>query len=64
MLLFEKTAVEFLKSLEHVALDMDKVSNAEGLEVVSASGCTGNNKFCFAIEELEGFGSKFGIFVI
>jgi hypothetical protein len=64
MLLFEETAVKVLKCLEHVALDVDEVLDAEGLEVVGASGSAGNNEFCTACEQLECFGSKFGIFII
>ena len=55
---------QVLEGLQHVALYMDEIVNAECLEVVGACGSTGHYEFGAAVEQTESLGSVFGVFVI
>ena len=63
-LLFEQLGIECAESVEHVAAHMNEVVDADSLEIISASGSTGNDEFCTAVEILERCGCKLCLLVI
>ena len=63
-LLIEQTVVEVAESVEDVATYMYVVVYALSLEILHASGSSGNHKLGTAVEILECGGSVFGILII